>query len=345
MELYITDSELNDITTVDTAKSVIWHSVYCGSGDFELYIPADAEMLHTIQEGYFVYRENSDTLMIIEKIIPKTDIENEDFLIISGRSAEGILARRIVWHQTNLNGRVTDEAMRLIQENITGPSDEKRKIPILKQGTAVYSQETLQRQLQGEDLLTCITEILSSSGLGYAIKKQGKYLYFNIINGADRSEGNSEDIPEVIFSEEFDNLITSEYIRDYEEYKNVALVAGEGEGTARKTGTAGDASGLARRELYVDSSISTNDGQISISDYNRMLVEEGNAALEERRVSETFHGEVIPDGNFVMKQDYFLGDIVTIRNSYGISAKVRITEFTENEDENGNNFVVSYESI
>ena len=40
--------------------------------------------------------------------------------------------------------------------------------------------------------------------------------------------------PPVIFSPSFDNLIKSKYIESTKTYKNVGLVAGEGEGSARK---------------------------------------------------------------------------------------------------------------
>lgn len=345
MEVYITDENLNDILMVDTARSVIWHGSYCGAGDFELFFSASEEIIKEIKEGYFAYREDNDTLMIVEKITQKTDVENGDYVVISGRSAEGILARRIIWNQTNLNGKVTDEVMRLIRENLTAPADAKRKVSLLKEGSSVASTDVVQRQLRGEELLTCITEILSSCGLGLRIRKEEKALSLDIIKGTDRSEGNPEGIPEVIFSEEFDNLITSEHIRDYTDHKNVALVAGEGEGAGRITGMAGDAGGLSRREIFVDSSASTNDGQISAGEYSGMLVGEGDAALAETKVSETFQGEVISYSSFTPGKDYFLGDIVTLKNIYGMSVKVRITDFTENADENGENFVISYENL
>lgn len=345
MEVYITDENLNDILMVDTARSVIWHGSYCGAGDFELCFSASEEMIKEIREGYFAYREDSGTVMIVEKITQKTDAENGDYVLVSGRSAEGILARRIVWNQTNLNGKAPDEAMRLIRENLTAPADVKRKVSLLKEGFSMASTDVVQRQLRGEELLTCITEILSPCGLGFRIRKEEKTLSFDIIKGTDRSEGNPEGIPEVVFSEEFDNLITSEHIRDYTDHKNVALVAGEGEGAARITGTAGDAGGLSRREIFVDSSASTNDGQISAGEYSGMLAGEGDAALAETKVSESFQGEVIPYNSFTPEKDYFLGDIVTLKNIYGMSAKVRITDFTENADENGENLVLSYESV
>lgn len=49
----------------------------------------------------------------------------------------------------------------------------------------------------------------------------------------------------------------------------------------------------------------------------------------------SFEGSVIPNVTFVYKQDYFLGDLVTVENEYGISATARIIEVVEVLDENG----------
>jgi hypothetical protein len=49
----------------------------------------------------------------------------------------------------------------------------------------------------------------------------------------------------------------------------------------------------------------------------------------------TFAGTVEPDVTFEYKKDYFLGDIVTVQNSYGITVPVRIVEIIEVNDDNG----------
>ena len=49
----------------------------------------------------------------------------------------------------------------------------------------------------------------------------------------------------------------------------------------------------------------------------------------------TFAGTVEPDVTFEYKTDYFLGDIVTVQNSYGVTVPVRIVEIIEVNDDNG----------
>ena len=48
-----------------------------------------------------------------------------------------------------------------------------------------------------------------------------------------------------------------------------------------------------------------------------------------------FSGDVDPNITFKYKQDYYLGDIVTVENEYGISRAARIIEVREINDETG----------
>ena len=57
----------------------------------------------------------------------------------------------------------------------------------------------------------------------------------------------------------------------------------------------------------------------------------------------TFTGEIIPDLTFQYKEDYDLGDIVTIENEYGISSATRITEIVENWDDNGYQIEIKFD--
>lgn len=69
--------------------------------------------------------------------------------------------------------------------------------------------------------------------------------------------------------------------------------------------------------------------------YSVYLLNRGAENLAEFGEVKTFEGSVIPDVTFIYKKDYFLGDVVTVENEYGISANARIVEVVEVMDENG----------
>lgn len=94
--------------------------------------------------------------------------------------------------------------------------------------------------------------------------------------------------------------------------------------------------------MYLDkSSSSTNDGTITDEEYQKTLQGEGTTALAEKKTAETVTVEINPDGIFQYGMDFTLGDIVTVIDPYGDKVAIRVSQITENNDENGNQFRVS----
>lgn len=71
----------------------------------------------------------------------------------------------------------------------------------------------------------------------------------------------------------------------------------------------------------------------------------GLAAEENAKHPETitFTADVIPDVAFHYKEDYDLGDLVTIQNEFGISTTARITEVLESWDATGYNLELKFD--
>ena len=115
MDLYILDKSLETIGIIDVFTSVIWTKRYFSAGDFELYLPASSNNIKLLQTGNYVKRLDDDTVMIIEKIQITTDAETGNFLTVSGRSLEILLARRIVWKQTIFLGNFKISAFNLFK--------------------------------------------------------------------------------------------------------------------------------------------------------------------------------------------------------------------------------------
>ena len=164
-----------------------------------------------------------------------------------------------------------------------------------------------------------------------------------MVKGVDRSYNQSA-VPVVVFSPDFDNLISSSYSENYENYSNAAIVGGEGEGADQRLTSVGTATGLNRYESYVDgSSVSSNGEIITLEQYYKLLTDYGNeqlAILE--NTTESFEGQIVINGMFDYGVDYFLGDLVQIKTEYGISLVVRIAEAIESEDDNGTLLTVTF---
>lgn len=332
---------------IENPTTAIWARRYQKPNDFELTFPATTEMLALLADDFYITREDSPEVMIIEHIEIKTDAEDGNYILVSGRGAECLLDRRIVMEQTVLTGRVDSAVHRLVRENAISPSDAARKLPLIMDAPNVTTS-TARAQYTGTNLLEAVEEICKAHGLGFrAVANPYEIVVprIELLNGLDRSEGQEVNSP-VIFSAEYENLLSSSYVMDTTNYKNVAIVAGEGEGKARKRATYGSASGIARREIFVDArDLSTNEGEISADDYMAQLVARGAEKVAEHSLSESFDGEMGATDTFVLDEDYSLGDIVTAENEYLIRKNVRISAIVEVWDAEGYSIIPNFENV
>lgn len=351
MDIHILDDSFNLIGVIDTYTSLIWRPAYYDIGDFELYLDASVQNVEMLKKNYYLVRTQDITtdasgnivykkVMVIKNHRINTDIEGGDYLTVTGRELKFILNQRIVWCQTNLSGNVATAIERLVNENAITPTDPNRVIPDLELDPTLEISETITKQITGDKLGNAITEICKTYNLGYEVYVRNNKFIFKLYQGADRST----EPPYVVFSEDFENILNSEYERNTENYHNTALVAGEGEGTARKSTTINsENSGLDRYEVYIDDrDSSTNEDNITESEYLEMLRERGIEKLSEYAVTEAFIGEVQHDSNFKYEVDYYLGDTVTVTNKYGMSASVRITSAIESDDESGTKLIPQF---
>lgn len=348
MNIYVLNRSFERVAVVDDYISIIWTTRYYTYGDFELYINADEGDINTLQAGNYLVREQDISgdeyrnVMIISNIELSTDAEDGDKLIITGYCLKSILLRRVVATQTVLSGAVQSCVATLINGTIINPSVSARRISNFVHGTNdLINNYTMEMQITGDVLEKAVSEICQTYGYGYDVFIRGSNFVFYLYEGTDRSF-NQDVNPYVIFSGDFDNLLSSDYKINRDDYSNVAYVAGEGEGTDRTIVMVGNSAGLERYEQWVDArNASSNNGEISVADYKKMLVQEGTEKLSETAVTTSFEGEIENTVNFQLGVDYFLGDLVQIKNDYGISAVTRIIEIIDSEDDQGHDVIVT----
>lgn len=340
MNLYFCDDEFKRQEVMDVFSSLIWVKRYYTSGDFELYAPATAQLSDWLSRYKYIARDDEDGLMMVEDVEIKTDAENGDYYIISGQSIEGILSWRVILPLTIIE---TDDAAavvyRLVKENIgvDCPWPDRKVANFLVDETFTLPAN-IKTQMRGANLMQTITDLGMTYGFGFKVlpDSNGNFV-FSLYQGQDT---------EVVFSKEFDNIINTDYYKKTSQYRNAALVLGEGEGDARRSAYAGGSplSGLDLREIYVDArDISSNDGEIPDADYSAMLLNRGNEKLSEYKEVKGFEGEVEPNTTYKYKVDYNLGDVVTVDNGYGAVARPRIIEIIESWDDTGYKVIPTFE--
>lgn len=356
MDIWVLDKEFNVLSPiVDQYDSLIWTDRYNSYGDFELCTFPEKMIFDLLQKDRYLRINNSEHSMIVEDVETITDSENGNTIQFTGRSLESILYRRIIWSHAVFSGTVKEVIKQILNENIISPSDSSRKIPnFVFQDTelATMSSETIEVQFYGSYVYDAIESLCKSNDLGFkVILSEDNQFIFSLYEGVNRSYDQFENVY-VVFSPQFDNLVDTNFVTSTKDYKNVALVSGEGEGDDRKTTTISENdqtySGLDRREMFVDArdiSSTVEDGTISAEDYNNLLVQRGKEKLAEAIVYNCFEGEIDSMQTFVYGKDFFTGDIIQLVDDYGNESKSRVTEVVISQDETGFKTYPTIESI
>lgn len=332
MEINVLDKDYNLVAVVDDYISLIWCKRYYDVGALDLQLEATIKNIEIFKENYFITRNDDDTVYQIKAIQIDTKQNNDNSLIIGAVDCKCILGQRIIWDTVNFTGTLNNYIVKLISENIISPKLTNRTISNFKIKDLLKFKDSLSQQVSFTNLQEKIIELCKSYNLGWKITLENGIFYFDMFKGVDRSNTDNK----VLFTPLLENLESSKYKYDSTDFKNSALIGGEGEGKDRKFASIGNVKGLDRFEMFVDGkSLSTNtDSTITTTEYNQMLSAKGYEEIAKKSTAISFEGEV-DFNSYKYKTDYDIGDIVTIQNEYGISTNARITEVVETWDDDG----------
>ena len=358
------------IGIIDTAKSIIWRSCFYDTGDFEIYAPCNPQTVNLLVEDNFVTRPNDRNIGVIERIEITFDAIDGRMIIATGRMAKSILDRRIIYRLTDnsvsptiLSGNVETAARSVVSANaIDCEFDTDRNIDYLVLGAHSGSTKIIvdadgdaaQKQVTYNNLLSWTDEFLHEYEMcAYIALNDSLNLEYLICEGVDRSVDNTDGNDPVIFSQDFDNLLSSDYVYDKEKYKNMALIGGEGEGTARFCSVLIPAlTGIDRREIFVNASTSSktykddqgDEQTLTDEEYNSQLQLIGAQTLTNSQIEQRFDGTInVNNSVYKYRTNFNLGDLVTVQdNAIGLYINTRIIEVIETQDSNGYNITANY---
>lgn len=367
MEFMVLDKNYDGITMIDTFTSAIWTVRYDEAGDFEIYTPVRLDYIQAMQIGNYLWNRDSDRLMVIETVEIETDAEEGPQLIVTGRSLESILDRRIVTSSQNFSGNLQSVLFAIIQNEVIS-SGGTRRIPGFSLKTSSDSRITSisisELSIRGENVYDVVCSLCQANKVGWRILPKGAGGFeFELYVGVDRSYAQSVN-PYVTFSPSFENLLNSNYIRSFKSYKNSIYAVGtyqkevilqnkykddNGEWVVEEQTTYEEAevvtwqysetatpSGLARREMFIDNG-GVNDGEQGgeYATWNAVNKEKAIAELGEHQTTTAFEGELEATRQYIYREDFNIGDIVQVENEFGITGTVYISEIVFSQDANG----------
>ena len=241
-DVWILDEDFQKMDIIDDYTSLIWSRRYYEVGDFELYVRVTDKNLKLLNvdlstTARFIMRNDTKEVMRIEKIEISTDAEEGDFITASGRDLRCLLYQRVTNEEISLgetlNSPVTgdtlnDDAVKIteaiytmVNYNLYNPSDSKRKIPrfIIQTNTIDVGTSAMRIDV-GENVGEKVEELCNDFRIGWKAEWNGSQIVFTCYEGEDRTS-------EVVFSEEFSNLIKFTNTENLEDFYNTMLVHNE----------------------------------------------------------------------------------------------------------------------
>jgi hypothetical protein len=319
---FLLDTAGNTLGALDTSYRTLntlrsWWDV----DTFALVIDRRRKYADAIEEGTLLYLPDegaSGELYLVEQITYTQD-GNTDEMNVSGRSLDGIaLAERLVLPPAGLDYDEVDNlpaetAMKHYVNAHAGPGavDPNRRIPGLAIEADAARGIRVTTQGRYQTVADLERQIGLLSGLGWSIEPSLPGFTFKVLAGVDRSTS-------VIFSFEYDTLDAWSELASLMDSKQVAYVAGQGEGAARDLVVRGTGAGFARREAFIDA----RDVDLGRTD---ILTSRGDAFLATAGVTHSYETRLHAYGAFRYRRDWDCGDLVLLMNaSRGISDTVRI---------------------
>jgi len=318
---------------IDNYLSFSFCRKYYSSGEFQLVTNRKVQNADKLSINQLIMLgENSRKVGIIRYKEIKTNEKGEEIITVKGPTLGGILRQRITIPPDGEAYDIKDSNAETVMKHYV-----KRncfdilsmKFPMLEISPNQNRGEDIKWQSRYKNLEEELEKISRLTNLGWHIYLDFnlKRWIFDIYNGRNFSAGQNIN-PPVIFSPEFDNVKSQEYIDSLIGFGNFAIVAGQGEGADREILTIGsDDIGLDKHVIFVDARDLENTIDLPIR---------GEMKLSEHKRLISFQSEILSTGPFEYEKDWNLGDVVTVKNKdWNITMDTRITEVTEIYEKGG----------
>lgn len=342
MEVYILDSLYRYDRVVDRFESLVWTERFTAWGDFELDVVSNQETRNLFIPDINISIKESKRVMTVETVEDATDDEGRRILKIKGRTLEKVLEDRLVLSETwgidptpksIYTGTPMDIANQLYEDIcVVGTINGFDVIPEITVGSSLYPDDTISPpsssvtyEIDPVTLYKALQDLCLAYGMGFRIVRDPmtSLLYLDFYMGSDRTTLQTG-LAAVVFSPDMDNMQNTRKLTSNALYKNFAYVSSKFF-TDLVYGPDTDFSltGFQRRILFVKAE---DIDDPLIADAAPRMIQRGLDALAQQRKFTTLDGEISHRSQYVYDQDYYLGDMVELRDDDGATANMQVTE-------------------
>ena len=328
---------------IDNYESMFFNRSWHGIGAIELRINRYKKYADTLLKNNLILIGNDLNKVFIIKHREIELDENgkitENWLV-KGYALKSIVAQRITMPPVhtaydNKSGSAETVMKHYVNTNLVNPVDGRRKIPQLVIAPDMQRGSNISYSSRFKNLAEEMSIISLDSGLGWDVTLDidNKLWVFDVLQGRNLIASQST-LPPVIFSPQFESLKSLQYVQSELNYKNVAIVAGQGEGIERRVIEVGNYSAINRHEVFIDArdvaEVDDNEQPIPVNQIVQALTDRGQQQLNELLQEEYLEGQILTNSPFKYERDYDCGDMTTVQNiDWGITMDARITDIKE----------------
>jgi hypothetical protein len=324
---------LDLVAPVDDCQSVRFKRGTYVPGDFSFTINKNTLYASAFTRGRIVrIGEDNTKCGVIETV--KQNIGQEgaasEVITVTGHELTQWFARRVVIPPTgsdyyNLTGPAETVAKALIQNAMGSLAVANRQVVTMTLVADSARGSSYTCSARYTNLLTVLSDIglTTNSGIFITLDPVNHKFIVDYLPGLDRTASQTTN-PRAIFTTDLETTGAAELTDTEDSYRNMMLVAGQGEGSGRTIVTvpASEPTDLDRREMFVDArDLST------VPD----LTARGNQTLAANVFTKFLTADPLAYSQLVYGKDYNVGDKVTFRQ-FGLSVDVFITSVEETWD-------------
>lgn len=322
MNLNLYNEDLERISIIGTNfVSCLWAEGYNTTEDFTLEVQATKEYKFKLKPDCYVGRNDRKELMVIKSI---QTVGNK--IIATGKQATRVLDD-VAFVGTIPEGSLIDSSVK----SAYNVSSKFHNLEFADTNLGVKYDN----QISHKSFLELCEIMCQDKDVGLKVIRQNGGLVAEFYKPELKSKTK--------LSENFGNVKVNNIILSTENYRNYAIVLGEGEEENRTRVNVDLTNGEKRREIIIDArDLRQEDGE-TVAGYKKRLYARGVEKLLGQQ--KTWECAVLPLAKeFGVKYD--LGDMVDIvLNEYDIKMQARISRFTQKQQRNQLETVVEIGSI
>lgn len=327
LEINILDKNRQLLHSIDVFRTLIWTRCYTEPGRFDLYCYQPD--FPRLREGVYLCTNRHKELGRIDTL---KLLRSRHLAFISGSFSEAEYNDRIIESVQDINANREDAILSLLDDFAVSAR------PVPCRPVLAASQQRggdVAFQVTGKPLGDYVYTLAYAAGLSVrnAYDFPTDTLRTEVWQGLDRRSSQTDN-PLAIFGGDEENVKLGDYTLSTRDEKNVAWVAGEGEGAERVIVEVDRTNGAPRKELWVNAADirkeSSSQATLTDEEYQELLEQRGIEKLAKYTRTESAAPTLLPQSNLVYGKDFDLGDLAEYHDDEaGIMVEARITKVVE----------------